>query len=87
MVTANEDVLHIGSQDMKDDPIWNGLLLIAVVVCSVVALYPGWTIKILSYGRKTTQDINARLLVTTRIMAAIGVLWGVAHFIWGIIRK
>lgn len=72
---------------MKDDPIWRGLLLIAVLVFFVVALYPGLAIKILSYGRKTTQDVNGRLLVATRILAAIGVIYGVAYLAWGIIRK
>ena len=72
---------------MKDDPIWKGLLIIAILVFLVVAVYPGLVIKVLSYGRKTTQDINGRLLVATRIMATIGVIYGVVYLAWGIVRK
>jgi hypothetical protein len=72
---------------MKDDPIWRGWLLISVLVFLVVALYPGLAIKVLSYGRKTTQDIDRRLLVTTRLLAVVAVIYGVAYLAWGVIQK
>jgi hypothetical protein len=72
---------------MNDDPIWRGLLVVAVLIFLMVALYPDLVIKVLSYGRKTTQDVDRNLLIATRIMAAIGVIYGVAYIAWGIVRK
>lgn len=72
---------------MKDDPIWRGLLSITVLVCLAIALYPGLVIKVLSYGKMTARDINGRLLLATRILAVIGVIYGVAYLAWGIVRK
>lgn len=72
---------------MADDQIGRGLLMLAVIVFSLVALRPDWCIKVLSYGRYDLRDINSSLLRVTRIVTAVSAVWGAVYLLWGMIRK
>jgi len=70
---------------IQGDRIWAAWLSIYILVCIAVALRPGLVIRVLSYGKKNSSDVNARILLTTRIIAAVSVIYGAGYLAWEIL--
>lgn len=70
---------------IQGDRIWAAWLSIYILVCIAVALRPGLVIRVLSYGKKSSSDINARILLSTRIIAAVSVIYGTGYLAWEIL--
>lgn len=72
---------------MADDPIGKGLLLLIIVVGFGVAWRPEWFVKVLSFGRSDVRDVNRVVFRTTRIIALVSAVYGVAYLVWSMIQK
>lgn len=72
---------------MADDPIGKGLLLLIIVVGFLVAWRPEWFVRVLSFGRSEVRDINRIVLLTTRIIALVSAIYGVAYLVWSMVRE
>lgn len=72
---------------MTNDTVGRIVLLLAVFVFSLVALNPGFVIRVLSYGRRRAEDINGQLLKTTRAIAAISAICGAVDLVMSVLRQ
>jgi hypothetical protein len=53
-----------------------------MIVGLAIALRPTWVIRLLSYGRKGSSDVNARVSLATRIIAGVSVIYAVGYLAW-----
>lgn len=64
------------------DRIWAVWLIVYMIVGLAIALRPTWVIRLLSYGRKGSSDVNARVSLATRIIAGVSVIYAVGYLAW-----